>query len=89
MIDPYRDDPLEESDGEGRRDPAVVPSLSSEQMPFTAGIGVASYVGRTEEPEPDNSADTEADNDQDSHTSPPDNDGETIPRDEVVDQVGG
>ena len=31
----------------------------------------------------------EADNDQESHVSPPDNDGETIPEDEVADQVGG
>lgn len=79
MIDPNRDDPVEESDGEGHRDPAVVPALSSEQMPFTQGIGLASYVGRSEE----------RDNDQESHTSPPDNDGETVPSDEVVDQVGG
>ena len=31
----------------------------------------------------------EADNDQDSHVSPPDNDGETVPQDEVADQAGG
>lgn len=31
----------------------------------------------------------EPDNDQDSHVSPSDNDGETVPQDEVVDQVGG
>jgi len=80
-MDPNRDDPIEESDDEGRRDPAVVPSLSSEQMPFTAGMGKAAYSGRAE--------DVAADNDQDSHVSPPDNDGETIPRDEVVDEVGG
>ncbi len=29
------------------------------------------------------------DNDQESHVSPSDNDGETVPQDEVVDQVGG
>jgi hypothetical protein len=29
------------------------------------------------------------DNDQDSHVSPSDNDGETVPQDQVVDQVGG
>ena len=42
-----------------------------------------------EEREPEQSEDAVADNDQESHVSPPDNDGETIPEDEVVDQVGG
>lgn len=32
---------------------------------------------------------SESDNDQESHVSPSDNDGETIPQDEVVDQTGG
>jgi hypothetical protein len=76
-----RDEPLQESDRAGHRDPAVVPSISSEQMPFTEGIGIAAYSPRAQE--------ANADNDQGSHTSPPDNDGETVPEDEVVDQVGG
>jgi hypothetical protein len=58
MTDPNRADPIEESDGEGNRDPSLAPAIST-------------------------------DNDQDSHVSPPDNDGETIPSDEVVEQVGG
>lgn len=41
-----------------------------------AGIGVGAYVGRPAEPRPDN--------DQESHVSPPDNDGETVPQDEVA-----
>lgn len=51
------------------------PAISSEQPPIAAGVGVGAYVGRTEE--------READNDQDSHVSPTDNDGETVPQDEV------
>jgi hypothetical protein len=39
--------------------------------------------------ERDEPAQREPDNDQDSHVSPADNDGETVPQDEVVDQVGG
>jgi hypothetical protein len=65
MMDPYRDDPLDED----------------EQPSAAAGIGVGAYVGRTEE--------RDADNDQGSHVSPSDNDGETVPSDEVVDRVGG
>lgn len=80
-MDPNRDDPIEESAPESRPAPEVVPAISSEQPPIAAGIGVDSYVGRTEE--------RDADNDQESHVSPPDNDGETVPQDEVVDQVGG
>jgi hypothetical protein len=60
---------------------AEEPAISSGEPPTAAGVGVGLYVGRTEE--------READNDQESHVSPPDNDGETVPRDEVVDQVGG
>jgi hypothetical protein len=42
-----------------------------------------------EEEDPRSREERESDNDQDSHASPSDNDGETVPRDEVVDQVGG
>ena len=63
MMDPWRDDPIEE-------EPSVV-----------GGIGVGAYVGRTEE--------RERDIDQDEHVEPTDNDGETVPRDEVVDRAGG
>jgi hypothetical protein len=81
MMDPNRDDPLEEDPRtREEREPPVVPAISSEQPVTAAGIGLA-YVERTE--------DAAADNDQESHTSPSDNDGETVPRDEVVDQTGG
>jgi hypothetical protein len=60
MMDPWRDDPVEESDSR---------------------VGVDAYVDRTEEREPDN--------DQERHVSPSDNDGETVPADEVADQTGG
>lgn len=46
-----------------------------EEPDVAAGIGVGAYVGRPDEPRPDN--------DQESHVSPPDNDGETVPQDEV------
>ena len=76
MMDPWRDDPVEDSDADGRREePDDGPAITSEQPPIAAGVGVGAYVGRTEESEPDN--------DQDSHVSPPDNDGETVPQDEV------
>ena len=81
MIDPNRDDPVEEQEGDRRPEPEVVPAISSEQPPIAAGIGVDAYVGRTEE--------LDTDNDQQSHVSPPDNDGETVPQDEVIDKVGG
>lgn len=75
-MDPRRDDPMEDPEGGGRRDePDVVPAISSEQPPIATDVGVGAYVGRTEE--------SESDNDQDSHVSPPDNDGETVPQDEV------
>ncbi|MEA2677783.1 MAG: hypothetical protein QOJ81_1924 [Chloroflexota bacterium] len=81
-MDPWRDDPIENDDTDRRRDePEVVPAVSAEQPFVAAGIGVDAYVGRSEE--------SDGDNDQESHVSPADNDGETVPRDEVVDQVGG
>ena len=76
MNDAKRDDPPKEADADGRRpEPEVVPAISAEQPPIAAGIGVGAYVG--------------SDNDQESHVTPADNDGETVPRDEVVNQVGG
>jgi hypothetical protein len=60
---------------------AEEPAIPSGEPPVAAGIAAGLYVGRTEE--------READNDQESHVSPPDNDGETVPRDDVVDHVGG
>lgn len=77
MNDPNRDE-LEGS--EQRDEPEIVPAISAEQPPIAAGIGVGAYVGRTE--------DLEQDNDQESHVSPSDNDGETVPSDQVVDEAG-
>ena len=57
MMDPNRDDPLEEQETDRRLEPEGAPAMS--------------------------------DNDQESHVSPPDNDGETVPQDEVVDKVSG
>lgn len=75
MTDPGHDS-IADSETSGRREePDVVPAISSEQPPIAAGVGVGAYVGRTEEGEPDN--------DQESHVSPSDNDGETVPQDEV------
>jgi hypothetical protein len=64
-----------------RDEPDVVPPISPGQPPVALGIGVGVYVGRTEEPD--------SDNDQESHVSPTDNDGETVPLDKASDEVGG
>ena len=64
-MDPQGDDRTVETDQPDR----------PEEPDVAAGIGVGAYVGRPDEPRPDN--------DQDSHVSPPDNDGETVPQDEV------
>ena len=83
MVDPWRDEPEQQQESARQREePEAVPAISSEQPSVAAGIGVGAYVGRTEE-------DDAADNDQESHVSPADNDGETVPQDEVADQVGG
>jgi len=63
-MDPQGDDRTVETDQPDR----------PEEPDVAAGIGAA-YVGRPDEPRPDN--------DQGSHVSPPDNDGETVPQDEV------
>lgn len=83
MMDPWRDDPDQEQDLSRRREePEDAPAISAEQPSIAAGIGTA-YVGR------DRDVNHELDNDQDSHVSPPDNDGETVPQDEVEDQASG
>ena len=56
-------------------------STSAEAPVLGTPMDVGAYVERTEE--------THLDNDQESHVSPSDNDGETIPQDQVVDNVGG
>ncbi|MEP7360903.1 MAG: hypothetical protein ABI744_04920 [Chloroflexota bacterium] len=82
MTDPNGDDAIEDEEREPkRREPAVVPAISSEQPLFGADLGQAAYATRPEENGPEN--------DQESHASPSDNDGETVPRDEVVDDVDG
>jgi hypothetical protein len=73
-MDPRGEDLREETDNQQRDEPEVVPAISSEQPPVAAGVGVGAYVGR--------------DNDQESHVPPADNDGETVPHDEVADQAG-
>ena len=75
MNDANRDDPVQEGDTQAPRPvPEVVPAISSEQPPIAAAIGAA-YVGHA--------------NDQGSEVPPAENDGETVPRDEVADQAGG
>jgi hypothetical protein len=68
--------------GEPRPGPEVVPAISAERPSIAGGVGAA-YVGR------DHDLARQHDLDQESHVSPTDNDGETVPRDEVVDKVGG
>jgi hypothetical protein len=76
MSDTKRDESTTEADAESQRpEPEVVPAISAKQPPIAAGVGVGAYV--------------ESDNDQESHVTSADNDGETVPREEVVDHVGG
>ncbi len=72
MMDLNRDDPIEEERQEEQK-PDVVPAIASEQPSVAAGIGTA-FVGN--------------DNDQESHVSPADNDGETVPGDQVDNRTG-
>jgi len=58
---------------EAREEPEVVPAQSAEQPVLGAALGVAAYSPQ----DPD--APLTGDNDEDSHVSPTDNDGETVP----------
>lgn len=54
--------------------PEVVPAISAQQPGVGAAIGVEAFGNRADE-----SVDEVMDNDEESHVSPPDNDGETVP----------
>jgi hypothetical protein len=69
--------------------PEVVPSISSEQMGIATGVGAAAFAKQN--PEQGMTGDEDkawhvqprdlaADNDEESHVRPTDNDGETVPR---------
>ena len=69
------DEPTTEQPEQPVRDePEVVPAISSEQPGVGAAIGVEAFGNRAQE-----AVDEVMDNDEDSHVSPSDNDGETVP----------